>query len=269
MNLLPAALFEHSVTPVQPMARPRFRFTAWADFVDCLIEAALLGTFMVAACAATVLLEHPDFPFHHWIPQAGHRRALIGAAMGLTAVGLIYSRGGQRSGAHFNPAVTLTFYRLGRIGGGKAIGYAVAQSAGAIVGVELAQAIFGLRLAHPAVAFVVTVPGAAGTAVAFAAELLISFLLMESVLRLSVGRARYLTGWCCGLLVALYITFEAPLSGMSMNPARTLGSAVVADLWTACWIYFVAPPLGMLLAAELHLRRHHGGGLQEESSHVV
>jgi len=55
-------------------------------------------------------------------------------------------------------------------------------------------------------------------------------------------------------LVAVYITFEAPISGMSMNPARTFGSAYWAHAWTALWIYFTAPPLGMLLAAELYLR---------------
>jgi hypothetical protein len=68
-------------------------------------------------------------------------------------------------------------------------------------------------------------------------------------------RRAHLTGVCAGLLVALYITLEAPLSGMSMNPARTLGSAVFARDWTALWIYFVAPPLGMLAAAELYRRR--------------
>jgi aquaporin Z len=63
-----------------------------------------------------------------------------------------------------------------------------------------------------------------------------------------------LTGLCVGALVATYITVEAPLSGMSMNPARTVGSALPAREWTALWIYFTAPPLGMLAAAELHLR---------------
>jgi len=62
------------------------------------------------------------------------------------------------------------------------------------------------------------------------------------------------TGLFAGILVATYITLEAPLSGMSMNPARTLGSALSAHAWTALWIYFTAPPLGMLLAAEAYLR---------------
>ena len=65
--------------------------------------------------------------------------------------------------------------------------------------------------------------------------------------------ARY-TGLCAGILVAAYITFEAPISGMSMNPARSFASALLADRWTAFWIYVAAPLIGMLLAAELRLR---------------
>jgi len=65
------------------------------------------------------------------------------------------------------------------------------------------------------------------------------------------------TGVCAGLLVALYITLESPISGMSMNPARTFGSAFVGRTWTGWWIYFTAPPLGMLAAAELY--RHWRG----------
>lgn len=62
------------------------------------------------------------------------------------------------------------------------------------------------------------------------------------------------TGIFAGVLVAIYIAIEAPLSGMSMNPARTLASAIPAQNWTAIWVYFTAPLLGMLLAAELYLR---------------
>ena len=63
-----------------------------------------------------------------------------------------------------------------------------------------------------------------------------------------------LTGVFAGILVALYISLEAPLSGMSMNPARTFASAFSGRIWNALWIYFTAPTLGMLLAAELYLR---------------
>jgi aquaporin Z len=107
----------------------------------------------------------------------------------------------------------------------------------------------------PAVGYIVTIPGAPGVGVAFLAEAVISFGLMVVVLAVSnTPRLARFTGLCAGLLVLTYITFEAPLSGMSMNPARTLGSAIAAQVWTALWVYFTAPPLGMALAAELYSR---------------
>jgi aquaporin Z len=69
------------------------------------------------------------------------------------------------------------------------------------------------------------------------------------------------TGVFAGLLVWAYISLEAPLSGMSMNPARSFGSAIVGHVWTALWIYFTAPPLGMLAAAALYTRRHGAGSV--------
>jgi aquaporin Z len=89
--------------------------------------------------------------------------------------------------------------------------------------------------------------------VAFAAEMVISFILMLTVLGVSnSARLARFTGLAAGLLVAAWITFEAPLSGMSMNPARTVASALPAGAFAPLWIYFVAPPLGMLLAAETY-----------------
>lgn len=113
----------------------------------------------------------------------------------------------------------------------------------------------GMAIEHPAVNYVVTVPGHSGLLVAFAAELLISFGLMLTVLLASNHRTfATFTGLMAGCLVAIYISLEAPLSGMSMNPARTFASAFPAHLWTAFWLYLTAPPLGMLLAAEMYTR---------------
>src|SRR5206468_11315248 len=88
----------------------------------------------------------------------------------------------------------------------------------------------------------------------FLAEFVIAFILMSVVLRVSntPHLARF-TGLFAGALVATYITFEAPLSGMSMNPARTFGSAFAGHLWTGLWIYFIAPVFAMQLAASLYL----------------
>ncbi|MDX2170131.1 MAG: aquaporin [Deltaproteobacteria bacterium] len=224
-------------------------------FPEYAIEAFLLGAFMLAACLVTTALAHPASPLTRALPDPFARRALIGVAMGLTAIGLIYSPWGQRSGAHFNPSVTLTYLRLGKIAPRDALGYVAAQCGGGVLGVLLAAALLGMLVAHPAVGFAATTPGARGTAVAFGAEVAISFLLMSVVLRLSNSRWARWTGLACGALVATYITLEAPLSGMSMNPARSLASAVVAGRWDGFWIYLVAPPLGMLAAAELYVRQ--------------
>ncbi len=101
--------------------------------------------------------------------------------------------------------------------------------------------------------FAATVPGPWGVFVAFGAEVFIAFLMMSMILKVTrEARLSRFTGLFAGLLVFAFITLEAPLSGMSLNPARTLGSALGARLFTALWIYFTAPLLGMILAAELN-----------------
>jgi aquaporin Z len=227
------------------------------------MEAAGLGAFMVSACLFVTLIEHPASPIPHAIADSAVRRLLIGVAMGLTAVAIIYSPWGKQSGAHLNPAVTLTFYRLGKIEPRDAAFYVLAQFGGAFAGMMVAAGLIGTApLSHPAVNFVTTVPGETGTIVAFAAEAVISFGMMLTILIVSNRRElnRY-TGLVAGALIAVYVTFEAPLSGMSMNPARTFGSAVPAHLWTAIWVYFSAPLLGMLAAAEVYVRAMGGAAV--------
>lgn len=231
---------------------------------EVLIEAAGLGLFMLCACLVVALLEFPASPVRQAVDDGGLRRALIGVAMGATAIALIYSPWGKRSGAHLNPAVTLTFYRLGRIEPADAAWYVIAQFAGAVGGVVVAGWILGPQVvADPPVQHVITVPGAGGAALAFAAEGLISYGLMLVVLLFSNHRRlnRH-TGLAAGALLAIYITLEAPVSGTSMNPARSFGSALPAMHWDGLWIYFTAPLAGMLLAAETYLRtRGHGAVL--------
>jgi aquaporin Z len=224
------------------------------------MEAALLGIFMISACLFSALLFYPGWPLAHWVPDPFHRRILMGLAMGSTAVALTYSPWGQQSGAHYNPALTLTFTRLGKVAPRDAAAYVVAQFGGALLGVLAASLILREMLADSKVHYAVTRPGSRGVLVAFLAEGVISCILMLVVLTVSnrANLARF-TGLYAGLLVASFITFEAPLSGMSMNPARTVGSGFWAHDWTGLWIYFLAPPLGMLLAAEVYLR-HKGRG---------
>lgn len=237
-------------------ARARAGSPAGTHWREYAIEGSLLGLFMISACGFTTLLEHPASLVVRALPDPFLRRFLTGCAMGATAIALIYSRWGMRSGAHMNPATTLTFTRLGKVAPRDALAYVAAQFVGGALGVALSSWALGPLLAHDRVRWAVTVPGPHGPLVAFAAEVAITFLLMTVILRVSNhSRFAALTGLCAGLLVAAYITFEAPLSGMSMNPARTFASALGAHQWTALWVYFTAPLLGMLLAAEVYLRR--------------
>src|SRR5438552_6803347 len=226
-----------------------------AHWPEYLMEATGLGVFMISACAFGVLLFHPSSPVNQFIASEGARRVLMGVAMGATAVAIIFSPFGKRSGAHINPAVTLTFFRLGKIEPWDAAFYTLFQFIGGIVGVMVSALFLGSLVADKSVNYVVTVPGSGGPAVAFLAETTISFILMLVILTVSnTKRLGRWTGLFAGALVATYISIEAPISGMSMNPARTFGSAAAAQLWTGVWIYFIAPPLGMLIAAEVYQR---------------
>jgi aquaporin Z len=224
----------------------------WPEY---LMEAACLGLFMVSAFAFGTLLEHPASPLQQAISNSLLRRFLMGLAMGGTAIAIIYSPWGKQSGAHINPCTTLTFFRLGKVSTCDTVLYIVAQFIGGLMGAIIAVASLAAWVSHPSVHYVVTMPGAAGPAAAFVGEVAITFILMTVILHVSNNRGLHkFTGLCAGTLVATYITFEAPISGMSMNPARTFASAVPAHTWTALWIYFTAPLIGMLSAAELYLR---------------
>ena len=225
----------------------------WPEYA---LEALGLALFMLSAASFALVIEHPDSPVRAAVTDALPRRLLMGVAMGLTAMTLIYSPLGARSGAHLNPITTITFLRLGRMHVVDAAAYVVAQFAGGLAGIANAAWLLRPWIMAPSVRYVATVPGETwGTAAAFAAEAVITFVLMTVVLHVS-NHARWsrYTGVCAGLLVALYITIEAPISGMSMNPARSLGPALLSSAIAPLWIYFVAPAIGMLSAAELFVR---------------
>jgi aquaporin Z len=223
----------------------------WPEY---LIEAWALGTFMVSAGVFATAFDYPGSPLHAAVGDANVRRGLIGIAMGLTAIALIYSPWGKRSGAHMNPAITLAFLRLKHVARRDAVFYILAQFVGGTLGVLLVRSVLGDAFAAPPVAHAVTAP-MHGAVVALAAEFGISFLMMTMVLRAS-NSERYMryTGLFAGVLVAVFIGFEAPYSGMSMNPARSFASAFPAGHWTGLWIYFVAPIVAMQAAVALHLK---------------
>jgi aquaporin Z len=226
----------------------------WAEYG---IETASLACFMIAALGFGALLEHPASPVRLTVANPILRRAFMGIAMGLTSAAIIYSPWGRRSGAHLNPSVTLSYLRLGKITSRDALFYVLAQFAGGCAGVAAMALALRRIISVPSVNYVATVPGPFGWTAAFVAEGLISFLMMWVILHVSNRRgiARF-TGAFAACLVALYITLEAPVSGMSMNPARSFAPALAAGVISSLWIYFVAPPLGMMLAADLYVRVH-------------
>lgn len=218
------------------------------------MEAAELGLFMISAGVFVSLIEYDGFIIKQIILSAQLRLLLIGIAMGVTAIILINSKIGKRSGAHMNPALTLTFYRLGKIKLWDAVFYIIFQFIGGTIGVYIVYFIFGDIFTNPPVNYVITVPIGNAITLPFFAEILMSFLLMAMVLFTTnnVNMAKY-TGAIAGIMLVIFISVEAPLSGMSINPARSFASAFPSNIWVGFWIYLTAPPIGMLLAAQLYI----------------
>jgi aquaporin Z len=223
----------------------------WPEY---LIELFGLAWIMFAALTIASLIWAAGSPLTHWIHVELERRVLMGVGMSTAVVLFVYSRWGQRSGAHVNPAVTLAFYVLGKIDRADALFYVFAQFIGGVLGVALATAVGRSWARDPSVDCIVTHPGQWGPAAAFGAEGAITFAMILLVLLVTNTRWNRYTPVTAGVLLALLILCESPISGTSMNPARSFGSALVAWQWRSLWIYFVAPPIGALVASLFYAR---------------
>jgi aquaporin Z len=216
--------------------------------------AEMLGTAIVMLVGLSALtLCFSASPFADWLGDAVFRRLCTGIAFVAAAAVVTYSPLGRRSGGHFNPAVTIGFSSLGQLRWWGATLYASCQITGAIIGTGLALALWGksIRTLHLGD----TIPGQWGDLAAFGAETLGTFLLVILIFH-CVDRPRVMrfTPIIAGLLVATLVVIEAPFSGTSLNPARSLGPALVGTTFTSLWIYLLAPPLGALLAALVFAR---------------
>ena len=219
------------------------------------MEGTEIAVLMFSTCICGTLLYSLDSPVQALGLSRTARAMLMGLAIALTTFLIIRSPFGRRTGAHFNPAVTLTFFWLGRVHRWDATGYVISHFLGGIAGVLAAREILGLRLAAPPVQYLVTLPGSLGTAVAFLGESLLSALLMAVVLYAT--NHRLLTRYSpifVAMVTVCYYALSSSISGYSVNPARSFSSAMFAWIWQGIWIYFVAPCLGMLTAAALYIR---------------
>ena len=220
------------------------------------MESAGLGGFVLGAGMLTVFLEHPDFPAMQSAfggeTNALWRRVPLGIVMGVYIAAVVYLFS-EKSGAHINPATTWAFFRLGKINFADSIFYTLAQFTGAIAAALALKITLGAWFAHPLVDFGVTKPKPPHSSMsAFIAEFIISFVLMFVVLIIiSSKRWEKYAAVVTGVLIALYLIVELPFSGMSLNPARSFAAALAANKWEHLWIYFVAPPIAMLLAGEI------------------
>ena len=221
------------------------------------MEAAGLAGFVLGAGLLSIFLEHPGLPVMQssWKDHALLRRVPLGIIMGCY-IFLVTLLIGKKSGAHINPAATWAFYRLKKISLKTAFAYTIAQFTGAIAAAQILKYSVGYWFSHPVINYGVTAPKPQHNSIeAFVAEFLISFLLLCAIL-LAAGSKKWekKLPLLSGALIAAYIVFEMPFSGMSLNPARSTAAAIAAGKFEHLWIYFVAPVAGMLLAGELFLR---------------
>jgi aquaporin Z len=192
-------------------------------------------------------------PVPGWIPDPLVRRFLTGSVFAGTGTVIVYSMLGRISGAHLNPAMTVAFLGLGKVEPRMAAGYIGAQITGAVVGAGLVRLAWGGLATSVMVG--ATIPGTPGPLAAFVAEAALTFLLVTLILRLMRHpQLRRFTGVAAGMLVVLIVTVEAPISGASLNPARSLGPALVAGVFNSLWVYLAGPLVGAAAAAWLSLR---------------
>ncbi len=224
------------------------------------MEAAGLGGFVIIAGLLTIFLEHPELPVMQTslIDHPLLRRVPLGLLMG-GYIYLITVLFGKKSGAHINPAVTWSFYYLKKISAKDAMLYTAAQFTGAIIAAQILKHSVGYWFSYPTIDYGVTAPKPQYHAMtAFAAEFIISFIMMFVVLSASASkRLEKSVPLFSGLLIASFIIFEMPFSGMSLNPARSTAGDLAAIKFEHLPIYFVSPIAAMLLAAYLFNRSHH------------
>ena len=218
---------------------------AWLAEAISVFALVFFGTLSVTV--SVVLIQNPPL-----LTPAG--LFVIALTHGLSIVLMIYAVG-HISGAHINPAVTIAMLATRRIGAGNAVGYIVFQLIGAAVASALHRAIlpdagklvnYGLHQPSAAIG------GNEGTALLV--EIILTFFLVFVIFGTAVS-PKAAVGWAgfaIGMTVAMDHLVGVPLTGASMNPARSFGPALISGVWQAHWLYWVGPIVGALIAAAVY-----------------
>jgi aquaporin Z len=220
-------------------------------FPEYACELAGTAIMMLIGVGAITFIWHTGSPMISLIPSEGLRRLVTGCLFAGGATLVVLSPIGQRSGGHLNPAVTLAFWWKGQITTFDAWAYVLAQVLGALLGVAVVAAIAGE--AAQSVQLGLTAPGEGFSLwLVFVAETLITFALVFLIF-FSVNNQRFAphTPYLAGSLVAFLVFVEAPISGTSLNPARSLAPALMMHHAADQWIYLVAPLIGALIAVKV------------------
>lgn len=222
------------------------------SFPWLLFGAEFAGTaLLVAGGLSIVILDFGNHsPVVHSLPNAAWRRLLTGFLFGTTGALIALSPLGRESGAHINPAVTLGFWLMGRLRAKHALGYVLAQLAGAVAG-AVPLLLWGAL--GRSVGFGITLPGPSyGAGWAVLGETVATFaLILGLFLFLGHRRARPFTPFLFPFLYAVMVWAEAPVSGTSTNPARSLGPIIISQDWHDWWVYWVGPFLGTFLGVAM------------------
>ena len=210
-------------------------------------ELAGTASLLLAGLSLVILMFGAGSPFGRALPNDWSRRMVTGFLFGTVGALIALSPVGKESGAHINPAVTLAFWLMGKLDSRIALGYVIAQLAGGILGCLplLAWGSMGRS-----VAFGATVPGEGYTTqTVVIGEAITTFALIAGLcVFLGFRKLRPFTPAMIPFLYALMVPLEAPVSGTSTNPARSLGPAIISGQWQGWWIYWVGPLIGTFLA---------------------
>lgn len=203
-------------------------------FSKCLAE--LVGTYMLVFCGTGAIVINE-------VSGGAVTHAGIAITFGLIVLGMIYSIG-EISGAHINPAVTIAFWIAKRFPGREVTPYIISQLAGALL------ASFTLKILFPENISLGSTNPSGSEMQSFILEIILTFILMFVIINVATGSKEQgtMAGIAIGSIVLLEAMFAGPISGASMNPARSLAPALVSGNLTHLWIYILAPIIGAIFA---------------------